>query len=186
MPSREQERRNRRARERGFRNDYEMRQLGGATAVSRQSERVIGSLPGGAMEIRQSALEVVSVMRRDGVTLKQASERVGIPPGVVRFWARDALQGDRTTTGDRLLRMMWIVTDGQVVKVGVRGSHQAGAVSAHWQAVTRFLETGDQNALAPFRDKSVAGHRLETDPDVLERLALSGPLQFEDIYALAG
>jgi hypothetical protein len=59
-------------------------------------------------------------------------------------------------------------------------------VGAYWNAVSQFLKTGDVRLLARFEGKAVAGHVLETDPDVLEELALSGGLQFEDIYALAG
>ncbi len=164
-----------------------MRKLGGARAVTRQSAPVLGSLPPRAVETRRSALEAVSVMRRERVPLARAARRAGVSPTAVKFWAGDAVDSSGAVKpGDRLLRPLLIVSDGRTMQVDVRGSRQATVVSAYWNAVSRFLETGDIRLLARFEGKTVAGHVLETDPDVLEELALSGGLQFEDIYALAG
>lgn len=181
------QRRNQLARERGFRNYYEIRKLGGAHEVTRQSAPVLGSLPERARKTRRAALDVVSIMRHERIPLARAARRAGVEPSAVRFWAGGALKpSGAARPGDRLLRNLRILTDGQVLQVAVRGSRQAAVAAAHWNAVSRFLETGDVRQLTKFEGKTVAGHLLETDPDVLEELALSGGLQFEDIYALTG
>ena len=181
------QRRNERARERGFRNYYEMRKLGGAHGVTQQSGPVLASLPKRARKTRRAALGVVSTMRQDRIPLERAARRAGVEQSAVRFWAADAFATARSVKpADRLLRELPIVSGGQTMQVDVRGSRQAGVVSAYWNSVSRFLETGDIRHLARFEGKTVAGHILETDPDVLESLALSGGLQFEDIYALVG
>ncbi len=181
------QRRNVLARERGFRNYYEMRKLGGARTVTRQSAPVLGSLPPRAVETRRSALEAVSIMRHERIPLARAARRAGVEPSAVRFWAGKAFGSTSSVNpADRLLRELLIVSDGHTMQVDVRGSRQAAVVAAYWNAVSRFLETGDLRLLAKFEGKTVAGHLLETDPDVLEELALTGGLQFEDIYALAG
>jgi hypothetical protein len=74
-------------------------------------------------------------------------------------------------------------SDGQVL-AEVRGSQAASTVSRHANAVQTFRQTDDESKLREFRGKSVAGHQLATDPDVLRRLARRGELDFEDIYEL--
>ena len=181
------ERRNQLARERGFRNYYEVRKLGGAHGVTRQSAPVLASLSERARETRRSALEAVSIMRHERIPLARAARRAGVEPSTVRFWAGKAFGPTGSVNpADRLLRELLIVSDGRTMQVDVRGSRQAAVVAAYWNAVSRFLETGDTRLLTKFEGKTVAGHVLETDLDVLEDLALSGGLQFEDIYALAG
>lgn len=182
----EHHRRNERARQLGFRNSYEIRKKGGVKEITRQSAPVLDSLPESARRSRQAALETLSMMRSENLPLGRAARRTGVSPSVVKFWAGDALEPSGSPkAGDRLLRQMVILSEGRRVAVDVRGSRQAAAVSAHWNAVSRFLETGDVRLLAKFEGRTVAGHVLETDPDVLEEIALSGGLQFEDIYALA-
>ena len=183
----EHHRRNARARQLGFRNYYEIRKRGGVKEITRQSAPVLGALPGPARRSRQASLETLLVMRRERIPLARAASRTGVSPSAVRFWAGDALEPSGSPkAADRLLRQMVILSEGQAMRVDVRGSRQAAAVATYWNSVSRFLEIGDIRLLANFEGKTIAGHVLETDPDVLEELALAGGLQFEDIYALAG
>jgi hypothetical protein len=184
--SKAHQRRNELARERGFRSYYEMRRLGGARHVSRQSPAVVSALPEQARQTRRAALEAVSIVRRERIPLSTAARRAGVAPSAVQFWARDALSAGEVRASDRLTRQMLVISEGETVALDVRGSRQAGLVGEYWNAVSRFLETGDMRALAKFRGRRVAGRTLETDPEVLEGLALSGGLQFEDIYSLVG
>ncbi|MGH8945021.1 MAG: hypothetical protein ACRDVL_02595 [Acidimicrobiia bacterium] len=180
-------RRNERARVLGFRNYYELRQTGGARAVTRQSRHVLDRLPETALETRRRSLEAVAQMRREGLSLSQAARQAGVSAEAVRFWAGGAITSSgRARPGDRLLRQMLIVSGGETLWIDVRGSRQASLVGAYWNAVARFLQTGDDRPLRRFAGKSVAGYELETDPDTLEGLALSGGLEFEDIYSLSG
>jgi hypothetical protein len=72
-------------------------------------------------------------------------------------------------------------TQGHLTVV-VRGSRSASLVAEHANAVQRYLATGDTSVLAPFVGKRVAGLTLQTDPNEIEAFALSGELDFEDIY----
>jgi hypothetical protein len=78
---------------------------------------------------------------------------------------------------------MPVVSAGQVFPaVAIRGSRQAGLVSAHLRAIRTYLSTGDARAMHSFRGKSVTGtlpngeHRvfeLEADLDYIDALAAS-------------
>ncbi len=59
---------------------------------------------------------------------------------------------------------------------------EASAVGRHWNAVRRYLDYGLDDELADFVDVSVAGHELETRPDVIEWHAIRGDVRFESIY----
>ena len=81
---------------------------------------------------------------------------------------------------------MRIHSDGRTIEVDVRGSSKASLVAAHHNAVQHYLETGDVGALDPFINKTVAGRRLETDPDVLDEMARRNSLDIDTIYQLVG
>jgi hypothetical protein len=59
---------------------------------------------------------------------------------------------------------------------------EATAVGQHWNAIRTYLEYGDETKLAQFLNIRVAGHQLETDPDVIEWHAIRGDVRFESIY----
>jgi hypothetical protein len=86
------------------------------------------------------------------------------------------------TASDRLTRPVHVLTTEGVKPLTLRGSRVATLVAKHWNAVHRFLSTGDTAALAPFHHTRVAGHVLETNPDAIERQARHGELEFEDLY----
>jgi hypothetical protein len=79
-----------------------------------------------------------------------------------------------------------VVSNGRQLNVDVRGSRRASAIGAYWNAVGRFLDTGDTSVLKPFEGMRIGGFVLETDPEVLEDMALRSQLGFEDIYSLGG
>lgn len=81
-----------------------------------------------------------------------------------------------------------LTTEGLQVVTGL-GDSEASAVARHWNAVRRYLEQGDESGLAEFEDRVVGrtpqlpgGHRLETDPSVIEWHAVRGEVRFESIY----
>jgi hypothetical protein len=53
----------------------------------------------------------------------------------------------------------------------------------YMSAVGNYLRTGDMDTLAEFEGKSIAGHALITDPDILSSLAEAGALTLDEIYA---
>ncbi len=138
-------------------------------------------------EARRRSLEAVRIMRRDGGSLSRAAREAGTTPRTVRRYADGALERSpggrfKARRGDRLLRVMNVLsTDGHVTAV-IRGSRSASIVAEHANAVKRYLETGDTTLLDPFVGKRVAGLTLETDPDAIETFAMSGELDFEEIY----
>ncbi len=66
----------------------------------------------------------------------------------------------------------------------LRGSKQASQLGRYMSAVGRYLRTGDVEGLAAFEGKSIGGHALITDPDLLSFLAQAGALTLDEIYAL--
>jgi hypothetical protein len=59
---------------------------------------------------------------------------------------------------------------------------QASAVGRHWNAVRRYLDTGQDFQLGEFDDVDIDGETLETGIDAIEYWAIRGEVQFEDIY----
>jgi hypothetical protein len=68
--------------------------------------------------------------------------------------------------------------------VSVRGSKQATLLGRYMSAVGKYLRTGNTDELDKFEGRSIAGHRLITDPDTLSSLAQAGALQLDEIYAM--
>jgi hypothetical protein len=59
---------------------------------------------------------------------------------------------------------------------------QASAVGRHWNAVRRYLDSGNEHDLAEFDYVEIDGETLETGIDAIEYWAIRGEVQFEDIY----
>jgi predicted component of type VI protein secretion system len=138
-------------------------------------------------------LAVISKMRTDKVSLAQASRDVGIGPRTVKRWGGSALrkgQGGRYVAkkSDTLLRLMIILTPEGPREITVRGSKQATLLAEYWNALHRYVETGDAARLNAFRGKHITDANgvdvsLLTDFPVLNRLASAGVLSFESLYA---
>lgn len=54
-------------------------------------------------------------------------------------------------------------------------------LSAHWRAISRYLEDNDPSELAKFEGKRFKGMELETRPDAIDELYNRGEL--DDFYA---
>jgi hypothetical protein len=136
---------------------------------------------------------VISKMRSGKTSLQQAAKEYGISPGTVKRWAGSALQKQKSgkwaaKRSDRLLRVLKIPTPEGPREIGVRGSRQATQVAKLWNAIHKFLETGDQKEFAKFRGKFIKGADgvqipFITDPKELNRLGSAGILNFETLYA---
>ena len=163
------------------------------TAPSRRPRPVTGpaslaALSPAAQDARSRALEAVSRMRIGRLSLSAAARASGTTARTVRRYAAPSLvQTGRRTTAvptDRLYRRMALLAaDGGRRDVDVRSSAQASRVAAHWNAVDRYLRTGDTSVLKPFRNRTVGGQQLATDPAALEAFARRGELAIESIYA---
>jgi hypothetical protein len=132
---------------------------------------------------------------RTGASLTQASRKFSLDSRTVRRLAPSALH--KRTNGrwvarahDSLLRVLVIPTRKGLSEIGVRDSHHATLLGEYWNAVERYLLTGESSAFRRFQGKHIvdaSGERvpLLTDLHELDRLGSAGVLSFESIYARA-
>ncbi len=144
-------------------------------------------------EARSRALDALSKMRSDGLSIRAAARAAGTTVNAVKRHVGSALE--RTESGrirakqsDRLVRSLNFPTETGIIGLDVRDSRSAKRISAYWNAVQRYLETGDDSQLRRFRGKSVRvnklAHAFITDTATLDRLADAGELSFDDLYEL--
>ena len=141
---------------------------------------------------RERSLEVLQLMRSDGLSLTKAARKVGTTPSTARKHVASALRRTRSgryeaTPSDRYTRHLWTLTPEGKVEVTVRGSRQAELLASYMAAVDWYLSRGDASRLAAFRGKGVrSGGRFFpflTDTAVLDKLANAGEGSFENLYA---
>lgn len=136
-------------------------------------------------ETYNRALHVLARMRRTGSSLTAAAKEEHIDPRTVRKYLKSEMQGrGRPTKADRRKRDMLIPTTIGNAPVTVRGSKQASELGKYMSAVSKYLRNGDVEGLARFEGKSIGGHALITDPDLLSSLAQAGALTLDEIYAV--
>jgi hypothetical protein len=134
-------------------------------------------------------------MRSEKASLQKVSKEYGISPHTVKRWAGSVLQKQSSgkwvaRKGDTLLRVLTIPTPEGTREIGVRGSRQATRLALFWNAVRRYVETGDSSKLKRFtgkyiRDATGAQIPFITDLKQLNRLGSAGVLSFESLYARA-
>jgi hypothetical protein len=88
---------------------------------------------------------------------------------------------------DQLLRVLLIPGDKGLREVPIRDSRQASLIGEYWNAVEKYLTTGDSRMLLKGRWKNLIdarGNRVQllTDLTILRRQASAGVLQFESLY----
>ena len=131
------------------------------------------------------ALHVLARMRRTGSSLTVAAKEEHIDPRTVRKYVATELRvHGKVTKGDRRKRDMLVPTSLGNAPVTVRGSKEASELGRYMSAVGKYLRKGDAGGLARFQGKSIGGHPLITDPDLLSSLAHAGALSLDHIYAL--
>lgn len=139
------------------------------------------------------ATHVLSKMRADGVSLRQAAREFEIDPRTVVRWGGSGLRKRANglyaaKASDRLLRVLVIPAKEGLREVAVRDSRAASEIAKYSDAVQRYLQKGDRSAIRGFRRKRITdadGARvpLVTDLDELDRLGSAGVLSFESLYA---
>jgi hypothetical protein len=77
---------------------------------------------------------------------------------------------------------MRILTSAGIEDVELRTDEARSVVGSYWNAVRRYLWTGETEDLDRFARTLIRDRRLLTDPDRIDRLARIGELDFEDIY----
>jgi hypothetical protein len=137
-------------------------------------------------------VSVISKIRSQRTSLQQTSRELGISPRTVLRYGGSALKKGpsgryQATKTDRLLRMLMLPTPGGPREIAIRSSRAASLLGDYWNAVQKYLETGDKSRLAKFQGKSVtdaSGAKLPllTDVNELDRLGSAGALSFESLY----
>jgi hypothetical protein len=128
---------------------------------------------------------------RGGRSLSAAAKRSGTTARTVRRHAGKALskKGPRVAVAayDRVPRTLRFLTDRGTIALTVSDSRQASQISAYWHAIEVYLREGDRRLLKPFERLVLRlrgqRHRFVTDPRLLDRLALAGQFEFEELYA---
>jgi hypothetical protein len=151
-------------------------------------------LPERARDIQIAVTNGVSLMRSDDLTAPEAAHAVGISRSTLIRRGRPALRKLKNgryvaKADDRLLRVVVVVSKRKgLVEIATRDSRQASKAGRHSAAVQRYIETGDDSALAQFKGKHIVdamGKRIAllTNLDELDRLGSAGVLSFESLYA---
>jgi hypothetical protein len=144
-------------------------------------------------ETWEAVTHVVSRMRKDRVSLRASAKEFDVNPAVVLRLARPALRKQENgryaaKKYDRLLRVLTALTIEGRQEIAIRDSRQASQLGSYWDAVQRYLQTGDDSALRKFQGKKITDASrkrflLLTDVSELNRLGSAGVLSFESLYA---
>ena len=141
----------------------------------------------------EKVIQVLSKMRDEKTSLQKAAQESGVNPRTVKRLAGSVLQ--KRSSGkwaakpnDRLLRILVVPTSEGTQEIAVRGSRQASLLGEYWNAVHRYLDTGDRSKLDKFRGKFLKAATSEkipllTERAELRRLGSAGVLSFESLYA---
>jgi len=146
-------------------------------------------------EARIRALDTVSRMRREGLSLTRAARHAWTTPETVRKYAGRALVKTASgryaaTRSDRLTRRIPILTKDGIARIQVRNSNTASRVGRYMAAVNHYLLHGEAEALAEFHGGSIQANGVTypfiTDPAMIERLHDAGATSFDRFYAPRG
>lgn len=144
------------------------------------------------LEAYERALQTISLMRREPVSLSAAAREAGTQPETVRALVGQALLRTRrgrweARPNDRLERRMLFYDTKGTKFVTIRSSAAASRIGEYHNAMKEFLETGNRSKLKRFRGKYIVDakgkrHRFVTSPSVIRQLARAGEFRFESIY----
>jgi hypothetical protein len=150
------------------------------------------ALTAGQQDLWRRSAHVVTQMRTENASLQRASREGGVDPAVVLQLAGSALRKSdsgryEAKSSDRLLRVLAIPNLEGVGEIATRDSRQASQLATYWDAVQKYLQTGDATVLSNFEGVYITDARgaqvpLLTDLDELDRLASAGVLSFESLY----
>jgi hypothetical protein len=141
----------------------------------------------------ERVIEALSKMRNSKASLTQAAREARVSPRTVTKYGKSALRKGKSgkyvvKKNDNLLRVLSIPTAEGPRTIAVRGSKQASLLGEYWNAVHRYLQTGDTSKLKAFHEQKITDASgveipLLVDPAALNRLGSAGVLSFESIYA---
>jgi len=139
------------------------------------------------------SVHVVTDMRATGSSSRKAAQKYKISAEVVARLAGPALRKKRNgryvaRQSDKLLRILVLPKRGAGLReITTRDSREASKAAEYWNALHRYLSTGDASAIRQFNreyitDASGSKIRLLTDLKELDRQGNAGNLSFESIY----
>jgi hypothetical protein len=164
-------------------------------SLSVQSLDEFSRLPEEDQDVYIRVTHAISKMKSDRVSLSRAAREYGVTRQQILQIGKKALR--RLKNGryaaravDYLLRVLVIPTQAGIREIAINDSRQATLLAEYWNAVQRYLETGDSSPLVQFQGKYITdanGERLPllTDVRELDRLGSAGVLSFESLYARA-
>ena len=151
--------------------------------------------PDAEQEKWNRVLRVIAKMRTEGLSLKKAAKEAGVSPRTVAKRAGRAIKKGENgryavSKRDSLLRVVQVPTSDGSRDIALRNSRQASTLAQYWDAVQKYLRTGDATRIEKFRDKQIKdanGNPVEliTDLRELNRLGSAGVLSFESLYSRA-
>lgn len=139
-------------------------------------------------EAKQRAFHAVNLMRRDGLSLRDAAHDQGTSPATVRKYLPAALRKTRTgrwvaTKSDRYVRTISLPGPHGPVTLPAHGYEEARFASAYLASLGRWRRTEKAYELAPFHGKKIGDFELITAPRTLRALRDAGLLQLDSLYA---
>jgi hypothetical protein len=140
---------------------------------------------------RNSAVEKALTRMLRGESQKAAARAEGVSAEKLRAYQNlntaSRREGRKWVISDLRPQAFWMVTRGKPRPVTL-ARYLGTKLSAHLQAVNKFLDSNNRAYLQPFVGKGVRDvngrfHPFETDPNTLRRLDSIGELHFLEIYA---
>jgi hypothetical protein len=158
-----------------------------------RSAEELFSRPKRFQDAYSKTVNVVSMMRSERISLRQAARFEKIDPRTVLRFGRSAFRKNRrgrysVRANDKILRTVVTPIEERLQEITLRGLKPVSEVARHSNAVQRYIQTGDSRPLKRFTGKKIVdinGNEISllTDTDALDRLANAGVLSFETIYA---
>ncbi|WP_263365242.1 hypothetical protein [Edaphobacter bradus] len=164
--------------------------------VKRQAPRTVEDFHAMSEDARERwnrVAHVIQKVRKEGISVTQAAKDFALDRKEVIELGGRALRKRKNgryeaKPHDRLIRFLVLPSPDGMKEVAIRDSRTASKIAAYSDAVHKFLQTGDESKLKPFRRlqfKDATGNSVTilTDPKQLTRLGSAGVLSFESLYA---
>jgi hypothetical protein len=138
------------------------------------------------------SIHVVTLVRSNGLSLRKAAKQYKIGSQTAARLVGGALRKQPNgryvaRPSDKLLRILLLPTPEGLQEIATLDSRQASQLANYWNAVHRYLTTGDASHIRQFDGKQIIDANslkvpLLTDLQELDRQGNAGNFSFESIY----